>query len=164
METNTKKTLLIIAVVGVVGISIFLGSAENFFGKLVFFKDSPTKEKVIEKAYVTYGEAFQLLKNAAEKTGKADKQKIKKVEQEVQQIAADQINREEFAILAVKIFGIREYGYGSDLNDIDGSQARGNAIYLFTSNGGIDTDFKPQNLTTDTFARKAAENLTKRMK
>lgn len=164
METNTKKILIVITVLGVIGLSILLGSSENFFGKLVFFKDSPTKEKVIDKSFVTYKEAFELLKNAAEKTGKADKGKIEKAQTEVKKIENDQISREEFAILAVKIFGIREYGYGSDLNDIDGSQARGNAIYLFTSNGGIDTDFKPQNLTTDTFARKAAENLTKRMK
>ncbi len=164
METNSKKIFLVIGIIGVVGVSVLLGTTENFFGKLVFFKDSQTKEKVIDKAFVSYKDAFELLKNAAEKTGKADKEKIKKVEQEVQKIADNQITREEFAILAVQIFNIREYGYGSDLNDVDGSKARGKAVYLFTSNGGIDSDFKPQNLATDTFARKAAENLTKRMR
>lgn len=164
METNTKKILLTIGIISIIAISILLGNSESFFGKLVFFKDSPTKEKVIDKSFVTYDEAFELLKNAAKKAGKNDEKRIQKIQSEIKKIENEQISREEFAILAVKIFGIDEYGYGASLSDIDGSQARGNAIYLFTSNGGIDTEFKPQNLTTDTFAQKAAENLAKRMK
>lgn len=159
-----KKLAITLSIIGILVIGIVLGNSEKFFGQLVFFKSAPVKEKVIEGAYLKVKDAFFLLMNAAEKAGITEKTKFQNIAKQWGALSETQITRAQFADLAVQIFGIKEYGYGINFNDLGASNKLSKAIYLFTSNGGIDAEFKPENPATRAFSEKAAENLFKRFK
>lgn len=159
-----KKLAVTLAVIGVLVIGIVLGNSEKFFGQLVFFKNAPVKEKVIEGAYLKVKDAFFLLMNAAGKAGITDKTKFQNIAKEWDTLSETQITRAQFADLAVQIFRIKEYGYGINFSDLGTSNKLSKEVYLFTSSGGIDAEFKPENPATRAFGEKAAENLAKRLK
>lgn len=157
-----KKLTITLAVIGVLIIGIVLGNNEKFFGQLVFFKNAPVKEKVIEGAYLKVKDAFFLLMNATTKAGITNKTKFQNIAKEWDALSETQITRAQFADLAVQIFGIKEFGYGINFSDIGDSSKLSKTIYLFTESGGMDAEFKPDNPATRAFGEKAAENLARR--
>lgn len=161
---NKKLFVATCLIIIVVGIAVVFGNSENFLGKLVFFQSAPTKEKVINNNFTTYHEAAKLLMEKAISAKKITTAKAKEIAQQIlDTVPEDQkITRGQFAELAVKIFGIQKYGNGIGFSDVNQKHPGYQSIYLFSTNGGMDAEFKPDNMVTGAFAEKAATGLTVR--
>ncbi|MBI2453673.1 hypothetical protein HYV58_00670 [Candidatus Peregrinibacteria bacterium] len=139
-----KKNAIMLGLAAVIAILIALSSSSNFLGRLVFFEDAPVRDQVIEGNFIKHGEALELLISAAQEAGRIGAEKAAAFKKEFQKSPDRKITRREFAEMAVKIFGIGEYGSGPQLSDVNGSLPSARAVYLFVSHGGISLDFNAE--------------------
>lgn len=165
MERKTKKILLVLPLLVVLMLGVVVvGRSDLFTGKmskLAFFQESSTRDQVIDEAFVGSKEASQILMNAALKSGRIDAATAKKYEQEVASTRA--FSRIDAVNMAVKYFGINQYGWGPTVNDVKPTEPIAQPLALCVSNGCLDIDFKPQNMATRTFVEKMATNLSARL-
>lgn len=150
-------SILLVAVI----IAVAVGNSGLLTGKLTFF-NAPTVSNVIDSSYLSYGDAMNLLINAAYSSKRIDDNAAQQLRTKYAAFADRKINRGEFASLAVEIFKLQDYGFGETLNDVPVNSANAKNIYLFTSNGALGAEFKEGNPATRTFAEGAANNLMKR--
>ncbi|MBI5413668.1 hypothetical protein HZA42_04955 [Candidatus Peregrinibacteria bacterium] len=157
-----KKIILTLAVVVAIFVAVLFGNPKFLTGKLTFFKGAPTVSNVIDYSYLSYGEAVDLLINAASGAKRIDDNAAQQLRAKYAAFADRKMNRGEFASLAVEVFKLQSYGFGETLTDVPVNSEKAKNIYLFTSNGALGTEFKEGNPATRVFAESAADNLMKR--
>lgn len=164
MERKAKRISLVLSLLAVVILGVVvIGRSDLFTGrisKLAFFQESATVDKTIEEAFVSAKEASKILVEAALQSGRIDAETAKKYEQEMTNVRA--LSRIDTIIMAVKYFGINQYGWGPTVNDVKSTESIAQPLALCISNGCLDIDFKPQNMSTRAFVEKIALNLSNR--
>lgn len=158
-----KKIIIILIILVAVGAVLFFGKSSLFTGnlnsRLAFFKESPSKDQVVEGAFITYQEAASLLTFAALKAKRIDDVKAASF---IQQFASSQkISRAALADMAVKIFGLTYPAANTTkVSDVATNDPYFYAIMTCVANGCMDIEFKPNNLTMRQFAEKMGQNLS----
>lgn len=158
-----KKILFIFIILVVIGTVVFFGQSSLFTGnlnsRLAFFKESPSKDKVVEGAFITYQEAASLLTSAALKAKRIDGAKAAVF---MQQFASSQnISRAALADMAVKIFGLTYPAANiTKVADVAANDSYFYSVMTCVANGCMDIEFKPNNLAMRQFAEKMAQNLS----
>ena len=142
---------------------VVLGKSPTLRGKLVFFKDAPTVSEYMDAATLTRTQAVEILTAAALKAKRIDEAGRQKFLNDAARSGNEKITRGEFAKLAVQVFDMRVFGLGPVLSDVATSAQNAGDMYLFASNGGVESSFKPNNPAVRNFAEKAAENIARRL-
>lgn len=163
MITRRRKIVLTLGALAVVVAVVVIAQPGFLTGRLAFFTKSPTNNEAVDGSYVTNNDAIALLLQGALEAGRITSETAARYQSEFSSSEDRQITREKFAELAVRIFGIENYGYGTRFSDVSSDAASAKNIYLLTSNSGA-SEFKPFNFTTKSFAAKTVQELSVRFR
>lgn len=162
MSPNIKKILFAVIILGLALVILFLSKPDLFLGKLVFFKKSPTQQGAVEGSFLKGGEIVDALINAALQAKRIDASAVENLKKQYANIAAKpNITRMEFADLAVKIFGLTGYGFGTRYSDVPMDHQYAVPIYILSSNTGFD-EYRPNNNVTRAYVEKTTQELLNR--
>lgn len=162
MSPNAKK-ILFAAIILVFALGILFYSKLNLFkGSLVFFKESPTKQGALQGSFLKGDEAVDALISAALQAKRINSSLAENLKKQYANVAVKpNVTRMEFADLAVRIFQLNGYGYGTRYSDVPLNHSYATQIYILSSNTGLD-DYKPGNNATRAYVEKTIQELLDR--